>query len=97
MSAVLTMDAMSGLQVPPWEDVGDCVLQALAETVRLEGWNWVACERGGLALDLRRYGTEPMGEREPTAEELERLAQLQAEHQRLVLAYAANEAERDPL
>lgn len=97
MSAVLTIDAMSDLQVPPWEDLGDCVLQALAETVRLEGWNWVACERGGLALDLRRYGTEPMAEREPTAEELERIAQLQAEHQRLAAAYDANEAERDPL
>ena len=97
MSAVFTIDAMPGLPVPPWEDVGDCVLQALAETVRLEGWNWVACERGSLPLDLRRYGTEPMAEREPTAEELERLAQLQAEHQRLLLAHATNEAERDPL
>lgn len=99
MSVVLidaNTDAMSDLQIPPWESVGGACDEALAEDVRAEGWNWVVCERGSLALDLRRYGTEAIAQREPTADELEFLARLEAERKRVTAAYDANEAERDP-
>jgi ParB family chromosome partitioning protein len=89
-------NAIGKLQVPPWEDVGDACDEALAEDVRGEGWNWVVCERGSLALDLRRYGTEAMAQREPTAEEVRMLATLELACGRLKAAHAANEAERDP-
>ncbi|WP_157008178.1 hypothetical protein [Xenophilus azovorans] len=92
--STVSIDATTDSQVPPWDsEPGE---DALAEEVRAEGWGWVACEHGRLALDLRRYGTEPMTRREPSADELVVLARLEAERERLIAAYDANEAERDP-
>jgi ParB family chromosome partitioning protein len=87
--STVSIDALTDPQIPPWESDP-------REEVRAEGWGWVACERGRLALDLRRYGTEPMTRREPTADELRLLARLDTERERLISAYDANEAERDP-
>ena len=87
--STVPIDATTDSQVPPWESDP-------REEVRAEGWGWVACERGRLALDLRRYGTEPMTRREPTADELRLLARLETEREWLISAYDANEAEHDP-
>lgn len=102
MSAVLIdakTESLPDSQIPPWESLDrdlDVVLEALAEAVRAENWNWVVCERGPLALDLQRYGAEALAQREPTPDEVELLARLEAERKRFISAHDANEAERDP-
>lgn len=68
----------------------------LTEEVRAEGWGWLAVQIDGAAFDARRYGIEAKAEREPTADEADMLARLEAASARLVSAYNANEEEGDP-
>ena len=68
-------------------------LRASAEKVRAEGWGWVDCLIEGDHLALRSYGREQQGEREPTPEEAQSLAALEAERDQLDAAYGRNENE----
>ena len=61
--------------------------------MRAEGWGWVDCLIEGDQLALRSYGRELQGEREPTPEEAQSLAAMEAERDELDAAYGRNENE----
>ena len=62
-------------------------LRGLAEEVRAEGWGWVDCLTEGDNLALRSYGHETQTEREPTHEQVQVLAAMEAERDGLADAY----------
>ncbi|VTY37693.1 Nucleoid occlusion protein [Xylophilus ampelinus] len=71
-------------------------LRAAGEDVRAEGWGWVECLLDGDYLALRSYGREAKGEREPTPDEAQSFAAMEAERDELDAAYERNEhADRD--
>lgn len=71
-------------------------LRSLAEEVRTEGWGWVDCLAEGDGLALRSYGREVQREREPTPEEAQVFAALEAQRQALCEAHDQLEEEGDP-
>lgn len=70
-------------------------LRALAEEVRAEGWGFVDCLTEADSLALRRYGSEPQAEREPTSEEAQAIEAMEAERERLAVAYDRNEERKE--